>query len=326
LVRSGLTCPPFIIDQSFRDYFVAALSLYASTYIFNFFRTAIQSLNAEAKFILLPDSTIQISIPTKMSWKPGQHVFLRFWALPGLHSYSMHPFTIGSLPSTGEMIFFVRSHRGFTGRLKKLVGTGYGTMAMSIDGPYGNTDTANRLASSDKALLITGGSGTGYLLPLLQSILQDPNSNAEVYVTIAVRQSISAHWIVDELQRVLEACTSNRKVQIDIHITDNSSSPQTFETSYEEESEKTALRYSGPIISRHKSITIIRGKGRPDLKELIRRNTTDAEKGTSVSITSCGPSSMGLDIRNACAKAQGRILQGKGGAGEVWLHCEAFGW
>jgi predicted ferric reductase len=315
-------------DESFRDYFIAALALYGVTYIFSFFRTALQTLKAEAKFILLPDSTIRISVPTKMSWKPGQHVFLRFWALPGLHSYSMHPFTICSLPSSGEMVFFIRPHRGFTGRLKKLVETRYGTMAMSIDGPYGNSDTASKLASSDTAILIAGGSGTGYLLPLLQSILQENISTAEVHVTIAVRHSDSAHWIVGELERVLESHTSNRKVKIDIHITGDVSSLQTEEKeiSPDDDAEKSALRRAGPVSTGHKSITVIYGKGRPDLKELLRRNTMDALEGTSVSVTSCGPASMGLDVRNACAEAQGRIFQGKGGAGEVWLHCEAFGW
>jgi ferric-chelate reductase len=225
------------------------------------------------------------------------------------------------------MVFFVRPHRGFTGRLKKLVETRYGTMAMSIDGSYGNSDTASKLASSDKAILIAGGSGTGYLLPLLQSILQDPKSNAEVHITIAVRNSSSTHWIVDELGRVLESNSPmNRKVQIDIHITNDSCSPHVVETPSDEDSEKTALRNSGPVVSGHKSIAIIRGKGRPDLKELVRRNTMDAQNGTSVAITSCGPASMGLDVRNACAEAQRRIIQRKGGAGEVWLHCEAFGW
>jgi NAD(P)H-flavin reductase len=123
----------------------------------------------------------------------------------------MHPFTICTLPSSGEMVFFVRPHRGFTARLKKLVETRYGTMAMSIDGPYGNSGTVSKLAASDKVLLIAGGSGTGYLLPLLKSILQDPTSSAEVHVTIAVRKSTSAYWIVDEFERVLGSHNSNRK-------------------------------------------------------------------------------------------------------------------
>jgi NAD(P)H-flavin reductase len=81
----------------------------------------------------------------------------------------------------------------WSGRLKKLAETRYGTMAMRIDGPYGNGDTASKLASSDTAILIAGGSGTGYILPLLQSILQENTSTAEVHITIAVRHSDSAH-------------------------------------------------------------------------------------------------------------------------------------
>ncbi len=252
-----------VADQICRDYFIAALSLYGATYTFSFFRTALKSLKAEAKLILLPDSTIRISSPTKMSWKAGQHVFLRFWALPGLHSYSMHPFTICSLPPSGEMVFLVRPHEGFTGCLKKLVETRYGTMAMSIDGPYGDTGIAHKISSPDKAFLIAGGSGAGYLLPLLQSILQDPISTAELHVAIAVRHYDSARWIIDELERVLESRTSNRKVQIDIHITDDGSSPQVADTSFDEESGKIVSRRAGPAFSVHKSIAVIYGKEDP---------------------------------------------------------------
>jgi ferric-chelate reductase len=190
-------------------------------------------------------------------------------------------------------------------------------MTMSIDGPYGNGDTASKLASSDTAILIAGGSGTGYILPLLQSILQENTSTAEVHVTIAVRHSDSAHWIVGELERVLESHPPNRKVKIDNHITDDVSSPQTEEKeiSPDDGGEKSALRRAGPVVAGHKSITMIYGKVRPDLKALLRRNMRDALQGTSVSVTSCGPASMGLDVRNMCAEAQGRILQGKGGEG-----------
>jgi NAD(P)H-flavin reductase len=192
---------------------------------------------------------------------------------------------------------------------------------MSIDGPYGNRDTANKLAYYDKTLLIAGG----YSLPLLESILGDPTSTAEVHVTIAVRNSTSAHWIVDKFERVLESHTSNRKVQIDIHITDDAA-PTTSEIKTDKEFGKTALGNSVPVVSGNGNIAVIYGKGRPDLKELVRRHTMDVDAGTKVAVTSCGPASMGFDVRNACADAQGRIIKRKGGAGEVWLHCEAFGW
>jgi NAD(P)H-flavin reductase len=197
-------------------------------------------------------------------------------------------------------------------------------MAMSIDGPYGNRDTANKLAYYDKALLIAGGSGTGYSLPLLESILGDPTSTAEVHVTIAVRNSTSAHWVVDKFERVLGSHTSNRKVHIDIHITDDAA-PTISGIASDEESGKTALENTAPVVSGNGNVAVVYGKGRPDLKELVRRHTMDVDAGTKVAVTSCGPASMGFDVRNSCADAQGRILRGKGRAGEVWLHCEAFG-
>jgi hypothetical protein len=119
--------------------------------------------------------------------------------------------------------------------------------------------------------------------------------------------------------------TQTEKVQIDIHITDDAA-PTISGIASDEESGKTALGNSAPVVLGNRKIAVIYGQGRPDLKELVRRHTMDVDAGTKVAVTSCGPASMGFDVRNACADAQGRILKGKGGAGEVWLHCETFGW
>jgi hypothetical protein len=130
---------------------------------------------------------------------------------------------------------------------------------------------------------------------LLESILGDPTSTAEVHVTIAVRNFTSAHWVVDEFERVLGSHTSNRKVQIDIHITDDAA-PTTGEIKTDKESGKTALGNSVPVVSGNGNIAVIYGKGRPDLKELVRRHTMDVAEGTRVAVTSCGPASMGFDL------------------------------
>jgi hypothetical protein len=160
---------------------------------------------------------------------------------------------------------------------------------------------------------------------LLESTLQDPTSTAKVHVTIVIRHSTLAHWIIEEFERVLGSHTSNTKVQIDIYIT-NDAAPPIGESKSDEESGKTAFGNSAPVVSGNGNIAVVYEKGRPDLKELVRRHTIDVDAGTKVAVTSCGPASMGLDVRNACADAQRRILRGKGGAAEVWLHCEAFGW
>jgi predicted ferric reductase len=101
----------FFIHCDFRlkswDYFIAALSLWTATLFFSFLKTSIQSLDLHAQFLTLPDGTLNITIPAKMRWAPGQHAFLRFWAL-GLHAYTSHPFTICNVADSGEMVFYMK--------------------------------------------------------------------------------------------------------------------------------------------------------------------------------------------------------------------------
>ena len=94
-------------------------------------------------------------------------------------------------------------------------------------------------------------------------------STAEIHVTIAVRHSISAHWIVDEFERVLGSHTPNRKVQIDIHITDDAA-PTTSEIQGRQRVRQKCMENPVPVVSGNGNIAVIYGKGRPDLKELVR--------------------------------------------------------
>ncbi|KUJ12464.1 uncharacterized protein LY89DRAFT_208058 [Mollisia scopiformis] len=312
----------FFIHCDFRltswDYFIAALSLYAFTLIVSFLRTSIQSLDLHALFLTLPDGTLKITIPTKVCWAPGQHVFLRFWAL-GLHAYTTHPFTICSLPDSGEMVFYMKPQGGFTARLKSLVQSQKGWMPMSVDGPYGDTDTASTLASHEKPLIIAGGSGVGYLLGVLRGVLKEAGRAKDIKAIIAVRHSSSASWILETVESILSETKSG--VSVELHITD---SVPVEPSSSSDDIEKVASRTSLPISSSHAGITIIQGQGRPDLKELIRGVTS--EGSGSVGVAACGPSGMMSDVGNSCAEAQGRILRGGKGPRSVWLHTEAFSW
>lgn len=61
-------------------------------------------------------------------------------------------------------------------------------------------------------------------------------------------------------------------------------------------------------------------EGRPDVKEMIRREVESAERTERILIIGCGPSSLMDDVRNATAAS----IQCEGPA--VELHCEQFGW
>jgi hypothetical protein len=232
------------------------------------------------------------------------------------------------------MVFYIRPHKGITGALKNTIENKFGTMPMSIDGPYGNRDVASTLATHDKVMLIVGGSGTGFLFPIIESLLLDGSNCPGVHVIVAIKNSDSASWIILALERVIGSKNIAGRVKITIQITDEGSTPRASRTQSLENSssfdgidpEKTGTSATPPIPSSQSGIMVIQGKGRPDLKELIRVATRDATKGISVGVTACGPSSMMLDVRNGCAEAQTRILKGEGGAREVWVPTEAFSW
>jgi Ferric reductase NAD binding domain len=210
----------------------------------------------------------------------------------------------------------------------------FGTMPMSIDGPYGTRDVASTLATHDKVMLIAGGSGTGFLFPIIETLLLDGNHCPDVHVMIAVRNSDSESWIIGALERLIGSKNIAGRLKVNIQITDEGSTPRASKarsleissSSDDNDLEKTGTNAAFPIPSSQSGITVIQGNGRPDLKELIRAATQDAAEETSVGITACRPSSMMLDVRNGCAEAQTRILRGERGAREVWLHTEAFSW
>jgi NAD(P)H-flavin reductase len=66
--------------------------------------------------------------------------------------------------------------------------------------------------------------------------------------------------------------------------------------------------------------------GRPDLPSMIHEEASvAAEAGERLSVFVCGPDTMLQDVRNAVAKENLRIVNGKS-SGEVYLHTEHFSW
>ena len=145
-----------------RDYFWATAALYASSWLVRYIRTFFNG-TSDATFEELPENMVKITIPTEVSWKPGQHFFVRFLDL-GVHAATSHPFTVASLPDAktvskgGVVEMYARVHGGVTARLGAIARNG--TMKASkvlLDGPYGGVE--GNLKAYDRVLLLSGGSG-----------------------------------------------------------------------------------------------------------------------------------------------------------------------
>jgi predicted ferric reductase len=154
---------------SFRDFFAAIAAIYVSCYLYRFGRTIYNSgIALFAYLTMLPSGPdhglahVRIVVPDRVSWKPGQHAYLRFWGLGFPHSFSSHPWTISSVCNTeGEraMEFVMRVHHGITARLARCAeGKVSFPIMVWVDGPYG--EVPGGLDAYDHVLFLGGGSGT----------------------------------------------------------------------------------------------------------------------------------------------------------------------
>lgn len=206
-----------------------------------------------------------MAVPVNFLWKPGQHIFIRFLTL-GLHSLTSHPFTICSLPpprsnqhshpqdlpKPAELVFYIRPRGGFTKRLALIAAKSpNASLRVLLNGPYGGLPNG-AMAKFCKVLLIAGGSGAGFLLPLMEDtvrclalqwgeeesskdgpkelIVRDPrrtNKPTEIQVILATRDAKTEKWFRETIKELLAPypVTLIAKVlTVSIHYTGPSSS------------------------------------------------------------------------------------------------------
>ena len=154
------------------------------------------------------DDAVRITIPNRrINWSAGQHVFL---TLPGISTlpFESHPFTIASIREpTAEgqknqpLVFIIRAENGFTRHLYNHAVSNPGKpVTLLVDGPYGRPPAVNTFSS---VVLLTGGSGVSFTLPLLLDIISSVRRNEStvrrVLFVWSVRhrgRSISYVWVL----------------------------------------------------------------------------------------------------------------------------------
>lgn len=206
----------FIYLTCCRHYIWASLALYGTVYLFRIARTLYNSgLALTAHVSLLPSGPaaqllrVRIAVPTRVSWRPGQHVFLRFWGLGFPHAFSSHPWTVANIPSTGSseraMELVMRVKGGVTRTLShRAEGKTTASLSVWVDGPYGGVPGG--LDAYDDVLLLAGGSGMSsewflacttdqkqslgstFVIPLLAHLVQrKANEHQSVQLLVAIR-------------------------------------------------------------------------------------------------------------------------------------------
>jgi Ferric reductase NAD binding domain/FAD-binding domain len=324
------------------DYLISAAVLYALCLIASQLRTwAEYGVGSFATLEPAASGSVKVTIPTTSPWAPGQHIFVRFLAA-GLHSLTAHPFSICSLPlkadsllrdvrrQTADMVMYIQPRGGFTARLAALARQKPGRkVRVLLDGPYGGMKDRG-LDGFDKAVVIAGGSGAGFTLPIVENVLlgrkaaeKTAGRKTMLHIVLAVKTEEERRWYEQALRAMLkrsgplECCCS-----ASIYVTGSTRAPS---TDSEQETERSASDETATEKEEPEpldDVNVFRGS-RPDLPEHIR-DAVDEMKGKRLGIAVCGPRSMLFDVRNAASEAQLPLIKGQGG--EVYLYAEHFGW
>lgn len=183
---------------------------YANLAIFHRQSNRISLWNHSATFTPLPGNVTRVTIENPgVRWQPGQHVFLTCHSVVPLQC---HPFTIASIPDDKKMEFFIRAENGGTRRFfqyaskaENLMGQGevasQSSRSIFIEGPYGHM---RPLRQFDSVVLLAGGMGATFTMPLLRDIVsawkmestKNGGSTSHRAARLAVTKRLRFVWVV----------------------------------------------------------------------------------------------------------------------------------
>ncbi|THH33660.1 hypothetical protein EUX98_g541 [Antrodiella citrinella] len=193
----------------------------------NRFRWTKNQHESTATVELLSQDTVRLTLRRRMKWQAGQHAYVVLPTISELPSEA-HPFTIASIPGSldgaegsqeKELTFIIRGRSGFTGRLRDHASSdGSKTVPAFIDGPYGCPPILSKYYT---CVLIAGGSGVSYTLPLLLNLIHDAKAGKSavrrVVFVWSVRDAEHVKWISKVLKEALVHAQSSPLV-VDPHV------------------------------------------------------------------------------------------------------------
>lgn len=296
---------------------------------------------------LLPGTNlVQVRIPltagdSALDWKPGQHVYLsRPLGRPYSDSASdqmtlrhqSNPFTIASIPARDdELLLVTRTLNGNTKHLAELAkslsaagadGDNGSDIALALEGPYGSSTRLPDFSSFDKILLVAGGVGATFIMPVYRSIIESGEDrqadSQQVRCIWAVRKLAETQWAfpVSEDEET-ESDPSTHTNAVEVYIT-RPSGPnlQSMDPGDEIEmaEDEQLLSMEEQMLKPRKGMVL--KSGRPSIPTIVDETLS---KGTRVAVVVCGPKVLTAQL-GECVEQW--IAKGS----DIYWHNETFGW
>lgn len=305
--------------------------------------------------IVSDTNLVHIRIPlsatdSAKSWIAGQHVYLRLPAHPSTPSnlfkalkerIHTNPFTVTSLPCKDRELVLVA--RTLAGNTKQLAGLALSLSAQSevegkqshpllyLEGPYGASSWLLDLSTYDHVLLVAGGVGATFIVPVWRQALEvharkSPGlgSMGRVRLIWAVRSMADAKWAFPFLKGRQEHANEqapNAGVELYVTSTGASGSLEASRSlAMDDANRDIATTEQHCLLERGHGHTeklqgVIARTGRPNLRTIVDESFADTAGRTAVLI--CGPQSMVHELRKATRRW---VKNGK----DVYWHAETF--
>ena len=210
-------------------------------------------------------------------------------------------------------------------QLDAAVHTDLGTIPVNLEGPYGSSAYFPELTSRnfDRVLLVAGGVGATFIVPLYRSILEEAtafavggNRGLKVDLVWSVRGAGDATWaVVSGQDGSGHTLLQDRNVRI--FLTRKSESAPGNRTAAEAAVEMTALRNSRTSRGRFVPAGVA-NRQRPDFQQIVDDVFRQGHE-ERVAVIVCGPEGLVQDLRKAVATW---VHRGR----SIWWHNESFGW
>ncbi|KAI3339649.1 ferric reductase like transmembrane component [Ustulina deusta] len=272
--------------------------------------------------------TIPKSKIDRFAKNPGTHIYL---SLPSasrpsknpiapahlVFEFSFNPFSIAAVDeNSGQLTLVARRHDGPMTRALSKFATNTNPdskVKLAFDGPYGCAQRFPNLASSefDRILLVAGGVGATFTLPLYRWILAE-NPAARVQMAWAVRGAGDATWpVTGEGESIVD--DDNIQLFLTRETLENASDD--VRLSDDSEDVELAVLSNGQQQTKQ---TPMHGDKRPNLQKIVDEVFRQGVE-ERVAVLVCGPEAMASELRFHVGDwvRKGRY---------VWWHNESFAW
>lgn len=330
----ALAIPPaiFFHVEHARVYMIQALVFF----VIDVATRRMKIVTAESSLELIPGTNLvkiraEVSRAKAQKFKehPGAHVYLSIphASRPSPNPVSLshiqfeflfNPFTVASVDeSAGEITLCAREMNGpMTQTLARLgsLESG-GKVPLCIDGPYGVAKRFPDLVGAryDRILLVAGGVGATFIMPLYQYISAD-NPTAAVEMVWAVREAAEATWPESRTEKSWNAIEDDK---IKLYLTGRIAEEENVGRS-SSSSSRSGEDLELDEIQTKNGVAVVTSHRRPDLKKIVD-DLFKANLEDRVAVVVCGPDNMAKELRRHVGAW---VRKGR----DVFWHDEGFGW